>query len=189
LRSAPRHAPDRPDERHVGPPVRPRSSPPVRHTTAGVLGPLVAKQACVAYKRSSPLTSRTRAPPPRLTPPPAASKAPPQRPRSCSPPAPTPTHNLLPRPLKNSPRRPFACPGRELAGAGGTAAGTGHRRHTPPPALPPPKLQLKSSLETPQVALHPRPAGPGRRFAGIWPDCHRPVLEDHIARDQVILRD
>jgi hypothetical protein len=51
-----------------------------------------------------------------------------------------------------------------------------------------PKLQLKSSLGTLQVALRPLSAGPGRRFAGVWPDRRRPVLEDHIARDQVFLR-
>jgi hypothetical protein len=50
-----------------------------------------------------------------------------------------------------------------------------------------PNLQSKSGLGTPQVALCLRPAGSGRRFAGIWPDRRRPVPEDYIARSQVFL--
>jgi hypothetical protein len=37
------------------------------------------------------------------------------------------------------PSHPFACPGCELAEAGGTAAGAGRRRWTPSPAAPPPR--------------------------------------------------
>jgi hypothetical protein len=37
------------------------------------------------------------------------------------------------------PSHPFACPGRELAQAGGTVAGAGRRRCTPSPAAPPPR--------------------------------------------------
>jgi hypothetical protein len=62
------------------------------------------------------------------------------------------------------------------------AAGQPHRRHHRP------KLLLESSLGTPLVALHPRPAGPGRLFAGIWPDRRRPVPEDYIAKSRVFLR-
>jgi hypothetical protein len=51
-----------------------------------------------------------------------------------------------------------------------------------------PNLRSKSSLGTPLVALRPRPAGPGRRFAGIWQDRRRPVPEGYIARYQVFLR-
>jgi hypothetical protein len=51
-----------------------------------------------------------------------------------------------------------------------------------------PNLQSKSSLGTPLVTLRPRPAGPGRRFVGIWQDRRRPVPEGYIARSQVFLR-
>jgi hypothetical protein len=50
------------------------------------------------------------------------------------------------------------------------------------------KLRPKSSQGNPLVVLRPRPAGPGRRFAGIWPDHRRPVLGDCIAESQFFLR-
>jgi hypothetical protein len=62
------------------------------------------------------------------------------------------------------------------------AAARPHRRHHRP------KLRSKSSLGTLLVALRLCPAGPGRRFARIWPDRRRPVPEDYIAKFRVFLR-
>jgi hypothetical protein len=59
------------------------------------------------------------------------------------------------------------------------AAGVRPHRHTHRS-----KLRPKSSQGTPLVALRPRPAGPGRRLTGIWPDRRRPVLGDYIASPQ-----
>jgi hypothetical protein len=50
-----------------------------------------------------------------------------------------PLPNLLPRLWASFPSRPFVCPVRDLAGAGGTAAGTGRRHCTPSPAQPRPQ--------------------------------------------------
>jgi hypothetical protein len=139
------------------------------------------------YKRPvTPLTRRTllgRAEPLRRRPWPAASNSP-LRPFPVAGPLP----NLLPRPRESFPSRPFLCPGRDLAGVGGTAANTGRRRRVTPPAPPP--LQTPAEIEPRDPSSRPPPV-PGRsrrRFAGIWPDRRRPVLGDYIAKSRVFLR-
>jgi hypothetical protein len=77
---------------------------------------------------------------------------------------------------KSSHRHQLPRVDRRLTGAGLLAAAS--------PTAPPnphagdasaPKQARELSPGTPQVALRPRQAGPGRRFAGIWPDRRRPV--------------
>jgi hypothetical protein len=102
------------------------------------------------------------------------------------PPAPFPVAGLpktcSPRTQGNFPSRPIPCPGRDLDGTEGhcglaSVAAAVQPRRRPHHS----ELRPKSSQETSLVLLRPRPTGPGRRFAGIWPDCRRPVAEDPIA--------
>jgi hypothetical protein len=99
--------------------------------------------------------------------------------------------NLLPRPPKSSPRCPFACPDRELAGTGGAAAGTSRRHRTTPPAPPPPQTPVE--IEPWDPTGHPLPA-PGlsrppvrRNLAGPppagarGPHCEGPSLSEGLS--------
>jgi hypothetical protein len=59
--------------------------------------------------------------------------------------------------------------------------------NAPPPRRPSPypNPAPESIPRDPRVVHRPRPAGPGRRFAGIWPDRRRPAPRDPIASPQV----
>jgi hypothetical protein len=60
------------------------------------------------------------------------------------------------------------------------AAGAPPRRPSPGP-----NQALESTPRDPRVVPRPRLAGPGRRFAEIWPDRRRPASRDPIASPQV----
>jgi hypothetical protein len=98
---------------------------------------------------------------------------------SSPPPSPTPTLTLQP-PLDPCIESPTA----GTAAAAATAAG---RRRPTSPALPLPTRAQESAPKDPRVDSRPRPAGCGRRFAGIWPDRCRPVPGDDIARFVIFL--
>jgi hypothetical protein len=78
-----------------------------------------------------------------------------------------------------------------------TATSPAQRSRRPPPlvasaptspALSLPNRAQESTPKDPRVDPRPRPAGPGRRFAGIWPDRQRLVLGDPIAKSQLFMR-
>jgi hypothetical protein len=82
----------------------------------------------------------------------------------------------IPRPLHRAP--PPVSQSRRPAG----------RRRPPRRPSPCPNQAKESTPKDPRVDPRPRPAGPGRRFAGIWPDRHRTVLGNRIAKFQIFLR-
>jgi hypothetical protein len=125
---------------------------------ASVLGPMVAKQARVAYKRLSPLTSRTRAPLPHLAPPPASSRSPPPRLRSCPPLAPSPLTYSLDH-LRARRASHSLAPAMSSLKQGAQRLAPAVYARTTPPAPPPPQTPIE--IEPWDPAGHPPPA-PGR---------------------------
>jgi hypothetical protein len=70
-----------------------------------------------------------------------------------------------------------------------TAAATAPGRQRPiSPAPPRPKRARESAPRDPGSLPRPRPTGPGRRFAGIWPDRRRPAPRSPIAKPKFFLR-
>jgi hypothetical protein len=131
-------APDRPDKRRVGPPV-PRGVP----FLCAVPRPAYSVSSSLS-KRTSPIKGRR----PHLTHYSAAASPCSTTGRQWSAAAEAPvlpaarahtTPNLLPRPPKSCPHRPFLCPGRELAGVELQADAARPRRRAPPPTAPLPQ--------------------------------------------------
>jgi hypothetical protein len=77
--------------------------------------------------------------------------------------------------------------GRRFAGTRGPAATAAGLRRASSPVAPCPNRARESSPRGPRSIPRPRPAGPGRRFAGIWPDRHLSVPGDDIARFAIFL--
>jgi hypothetical protein len=81
----------------------------------------------------------------------------------------------------SSPTYPPPPQSRHLAGTAVKAATAAGRRRPPRRPSPCPNQAQESTPRDPRVVPRPRPAGPSRLFAGIWPDRRRPVPRDPIA--------
>jgi hypothetical protein len=82
-----------------------------------------------------------------------------------------------------SPRLAPPLAGRQATVAAARCATVGHHRSSLRPVR-----ARESSLGDPHSVPRPRPAGPGRRFTGILPECRRPVPKGPIARGDFFLR-
>jgi hypothetical protein len=183
---APRVAPARARTRSC--PRCPRAARPLPVAGLPLCPSLLQGAADVTYKeaRASPRVRRARPvhPPirhgPLWPPPPDTFRCPPPKPPHHPDTSSSPYRSSL---LALSRRRGSTSPEASLRRRTPPGAAEGHRRqHLRPDQIP------KLGIGDPWTALRPRPAGPGRRFAGIWPDHCRPVPKGHIARNKTFLR-